>query len=697
MGTCCSTPQPRSSSHHHKPLVRMCSSGNHFPDFADIGDTVVLFVDFGTDCKPVTRSNLSQALGEATAAWESPVLPLFEDKDEDQYEIKLAGLPTFLRKIRPGDKSCTSFRAQAKLLLPNDVLGNPSGLVKFVVPYCNKDGKFGVVTEQDEDQYNVNHRVYNHALWDELIVHNEEIRDEIRHRTYGGRLHDSGGPSTSVDMLTTNDDEDPAPKIHPAERYWPDTWQMARWQTCCDPIMRPTNCFTRFLAMFLVAPLTNVTGLSLYYQLYLLEIFHLRFLTKFGHYLCMPFIVMMMLTFFAQWRFQGCYTQGNIEVFVPNGSVVLALILWFWYTLWGLIQNTPLMGFFTIVPMTVLYILGNITFQMSIENSSPHPLNCTQCWDFTYQSSDHVKFFNAFKLIHWYFNPVLWAFVLSFLQAFSHIFEPKIPPRVDGTQHWMSCGDMLKRYGEPKTIAILMAQSLFGTVDEFLASPRLLPLLILRIFFTLGYNPKEWKVLNILVDKSLQYGDPAIDYIGTGGSEYLPAHKIKPAPHRLTDFTDTDGADFLFVNSIIPVASISTIDITGEKLEAYSNTGYNIGKLKRNLQEMESILTDRHYRLLRHPQTLQDSTDEWLKHYILVRHHVAKYELQVHAYGPFRTQNNDQLVHYDNERMERDFPLKQHKAFRNFLKEVRFHLWMTEDDLIANRARGFSPYCRKEL
>lgn len=112
---------------------------------------------------------------------------------------------------------------------------------------------------------------------------------------------------------------------------------------------------------------------------------------------------------------------------------------------------------------------------------------------------------------------------------------------------------------------------------------------------------------------------------------------------------------------------------------------------------MESILTDRHYKLLRHPQTLKDNTDEWLKHYILVRHHVTKYELQVHAYGPFRTQKQNKLVHYDNERMERDFPLKQHKAFRNFLKEVRFHLWMTEDDIIADRARGFSPYCRKEL
>lgn len=53
-------------------------------------------------------------------------------------------------------------------------------------------------------------------------MHNDEIRKEIRHRTssrsvelntYEGRLQDSGGPSTSVDVLTPTDDDDPAPKV----------------------------------------------------------------------------------------------------------------------------------------------------------------------------------------------------------------------------------------------------------------------------------------------------------------------------------------------------------------------------------------------------------------------------------------------------------------------------------------------------
>lgn len=68
MGSCCCTaPQHQPPEHHQKPLVRMCSSGNHFPNFADIGDKVVLFVDFGKNFKPLPRINQYRSLGGATA------------------------------------------------------------------------------------------------------------------------------------------------------------------------------------------------------------------------------------------------------------------------------------------------------------------------------------------------------------------------------------------------------------------------------------------------------------------------------------------------------------------------------------------------------------------------------------------------------------------------------------------------------
>ena len=90
MGTWFSTPQIQSPGHHNKPFVRMCSSGTHFPNFADIGDTVILFVDFGQDCKPVTRENLDQALNGANPPieeWKSPTQHHLDDEEEQPYEV----------------------------------------------------------------------------------------------------------------------------------------------------------------------------------------------------------------------------------------------------------------------------------------------------------------------------------------------------------------------------------------------------------------------------------------------------------------------------------------------------------------------------------------------------------------------------------------------------------------------------------
>lgn len=87
MGTWFRTPQIQSPSHHNKPFVRMCSSGTHFPNFADIGDTVILFVNFGPDCKPVARENLVHALTGATAVWESPTQHYHDDEDDLKYEV----------------------------------------------------------------------------------------------------------------------------------------------------------------------------------------------------------------------------------------------------------------------------------------------------------------------------------------------------------------------------------------------------------------------------------------------------------------------------------------------------------------------------------------------------------------------------------------------------------------------------------
>ena len=85
--------------------------------------------------------------------------------------------------------------------------------------------------------------------------------------------------------------------------------------------------------------------------------------------------------------------------------------------------STFLLQVFMILPLAVIYILANITFQMAVKNSSDD-INCTTCWNYTEHLS-HIKYFNAFKLIKWYYNPALWVLVLCFGQAMSHMFERK--------------------------------------------------------------------------------------------------------------------------------------------------------------------------------------------------------------------------------------------------------------------------------
>lgn len=89
MGSCCCTaPQHQPPEHRNKPLVRMCSSGNHFPNFADIGDKIVLFVDFGNNFKPLPRRNQGHSLGGATTGLQWPD-QRHHGEEDTQYEVRL--------------------------------------------------------------------------------------------------------------------------------------------------------------------------------------------------------------------------------------------------------------------------------------------------------------------------------------------------------------------------------------------------------------------------------------------------------------------------------------------------------------------------------------------------------------------------------------------------------------------------------
>jgi hypothetical protein len=110
----------------------------------------------------------------------------------------------------------------------------------------------------------------------------------------------------------------------------------------------------------------------------------------------------------------------------------------------------------------------------------------------------------------------------------SHAREP-LPPRVTRSDRWVGVGEYL--WGAPgarnhpgtvlRRSGQLAAQVAFGTVDELVASPRLLPVLLLDLLWRAGYARQRRATLTGLATRAIASGNPALDYVGTGGATPL--------------------------------------------------------------------------------------------------------------------------------------------------------------------------------
>jgi hypothetical protein len=229
--------------------------------------------------------------------------------------------------------------------------------------------------------------------------------------------------------------------------------------------------FIRWWAIATVTPSTNVTGLNLPYQAYLDAIFHRTGLARVGHAVCMPIIVTALL---------GATSP-------PVGAVVLAV----WWVSWALKWRDAWWGWCS------LALAGGLAA---------------------------VAFLVPWPRPTW----LLIALVGSLLQAASHALEP-LPPRVTRSPHWMPVGKyLLEGPGRVRRLGHLAAQVMFGTVDELVASPRLLPVLLLRLLWLTGHDATRRREALDLAHRAIASGNPALDYIGTGGGAPLPVAGARP-------------------------------------------------------------------------------------------------------------------------------------------------------------------------
>jgi hypothetical protein len=240
----------------------------------------------------------------------------------------------------------------------------------------------------------------------------------------------------------------------------------------------------RWWAIATVAPSTNVTGLNLGYQAYLNHVFHRTWLARAGHAACMPVIVTALLALLYP-----------VHATLP-GAIALAA----WWAYWAVKERDLVWGGCAVGLAVALYPLAQALGRLGAGEPSP--------WA----------------------QPWAWVLLAGALQAGSHILEP-LPPRVTRSVHWVPPARYLLgspgHRNPPGTVARragqLAAQAVFGTVDEIVASPRLLPVLLLELLWLLGHDPERRSAWRALSARAIASGNPALDYIGTGGPTPLRA------------------------------------------------------------------------------------------------------------------------------------------------------------------------------
>lgn len=318
------------------------------------------------------------------------------------------------------------------------------------------------------------------------------------------------------DSSTSRSDEprserDTVRPLHPidgTQRFWMRTfpWLFA-------PRDGRGSLFTRALGMVLVVPLTILTPVSLTYQAYLNRIFHRSITARVGHAALIP--VTTWLVMLASASLVGprpvSHDVTAANLFLLNGSAIVAGVLAVYYATWAILERDALWGVALVALVFGMWIGANLQFTL------------------THADDPSAPFYAAWKTLH---NPWMWMAITSLGQALSHIPEPDLPPRLNGTHDWVP----LRAYvlgprsnsTHPATrqacvhrFARMISHFLFGPVDEWIAAPRLLPVYVLEAMWCVGHRRARRDAIYALADASLARGNPALDFIGTGGGRFL--------------------------------------------------------------------------------------------------------------------------------------------------------------------------------
>ena len=244
----------------------------------------------------------------------------------------------------------------------------------------------------------------------------------------------------------------------------------------------------RWWGIATVTPATNVTGLNLRYQAYLNLVFHRTRLARMGHAICMPLIVAACLAALCPLRLGSWPALPGLALPV-NASLPAAIGLAVWWAIWAVKERDAVWGACGVALAAALYVLARSPTRhvrrsaASRRRSAARSPGCCSdrcCRPARTSWSRCRPGFPARR----YWIPVR-----------EYVFGPPRSP--------YGPKQVMRRCGH------LAAQTVFGTVDELVASPRLLPVLLLESLWLIGHRPHQRAAYRAMAANAIASGNPA--------------------------------------------------------------------------------------------------------------------------------------------------------------------------------------------
>ncbi len=285
--------------------------------------------------------------------------------------------------------------------------------------------------------------------------------------------------------------------------FAPITAEMRFWQRLLRPVLQPPEGALRrplsALRFLMVTPTAHAAWLSSSFQLYLYAIFHQTPLARLGHRLGFPITIAALCAALAPLHPGPAPSSLGEALRTPSAALIGSVALAAYHAYVAAFFRSALLGIVVVPLGFALYALG-VGWAWSLGNLGSEP---GLLW-----------------------VPPAVALLSSAGVSASHAWEPRLPPRVSGSDAWVGIRRFVCAARDPLRVARralrVFAAFLGGVLDELWGAPRLFVLGVLRDLEWLGSRTEESLRTQRLAEEALRSGDPALDYIGTGGGAPPP-------------------------------------------------------------------------------------------------------------------------------------------------------------------------------